>query len=293
MIGTSSTADRKGKRRWSHTLQQQDHDEGKATQRAEKSEKSAYACTFCWKPYKDRRAWSRHEKTHVGPELWTCMPDGLTTVHGVCLFCSHQPQSSRGGTLGQLLGSLDRCRCQESQHVANCLKKPAHERAFSTKAGLKHHIRRMHNPENAHDDPRNKARIDAHIAYWSRTKSPSELPDDTLWCGFCKESFGTWEARVDHVAAHFRKRCQPNKRRYSKHSPTPGNNNNGATREVSDNTGDKTLTPTQRQNTHDREAVQRIRDLEGELAILRSSAMSQASDDERSDNLDSPHTPNE
>lgn len=203
--GALNVAGRKGKRRWTQTPYHRDHAESIDTQKVETRSKVAYACTFCWETSKDRYNWSRHENTHVEPEAWTCMPNGLPAVDDTCVFCLRKFRPSSQGGVEHLIDPSSKCSCQRSRHVTKCLSKPSSERTFSTKDGLKGHIRRIHQADDGSKESLDKGAMTVLINQWSREKSPQELCREALWCGFCEKSFETWKARVAHVADHFRR----------------------------------------------------------------------------------------
>ncbi|KAL1878467.1 hypothetical protein Plec18167_004541 [Paecilomyces lecythidis] len=144
-----------------------------------------YQCTFCVRTFKKKHDWSRHEKSiHLALDSWICTPD-LTCIQQLmkpesleCSFCESPFPTT---------GHWD----EHDFHV--CATKPVSERSFSRRDHLWQHLRKFH----------------------GCTKPP--VSDLDVWrgtganvhsrCGFCGDSLSTWTARVDHLAAHFKKGC--------------------------------------------------------------------------------------
>lgn len=138
-----------------------------------------FQCTFCTDAFPSKYDWQRHEKSlHIALERWTCCPMGPTRIDSQtglhqCVFC---PQISP--TTDHL----------ESHNFQACHEKTLAERTFYRKDHLRQHLRLMHN-----------VKFDPHMDTWKSTTFEIKSR-----CGLCPSLFGTWQARADHLAAHFR-----------------------------------------------------------------------------------------
>lgn len=139
-----------------------------------------FQCTFCHETFKRKHDWQRHEKSqHLLLEKWICCPDGSVSVDPgtnevTCVFC----------------GASD----PNPEHVhghgyTQCINRPLVERTFYRKDHLRQHLRLMHN--GCGMMPCMEAWRSAITSLHSR-------------CGFCDSEHETWQARIDHIAEHFR-----------------------------------------------------------------------------------------
>lgn len=138
-----------------------------------------FQCTFCTDSFPSKYDWQRHEKSlHLALERWTCCPMGPTRVDPVtgqqqCVFCP---------TLSPSAAHL------ETHQFLACHEKTLAERTFYRKDHLRQHLRLIHN-----------VKFDPHMDTWKSTTFEIKSR-----CGFCPSTFTTWQARADHLAAHFR-----------------------------------------------------------------------------------------
>ncbi|KAL4779959.1 hypothetical protein BJX76DRAFT_351371 [Aspergillus varians] len=135
-----------------------------------------FACTFCCDSFRSKYDWARHEKSlHLNLETWTCAPrDGLV------LSTSGEPQCAYCGFPNPTPQHLD-----QHSHTA-CARE---SRVFARKDHLVQHLRTFH---RLNEIP--------PLDTWRQ-----ETPSFTCRCGFCNRRLGSWKARVDHLAEHFRK----------------------------------------------------------------------------------------
>ena len=166
-----------------------------------------YQCTWCFRAFKRRQDWTRHESSsHFALKQFVCMPNGPM-----------EPSSSP-----PFLNYCVFCKLRESdpehlvtQHgTAACLAKSFHERSFPRKDGLVQHINGSH-ADGLLINPNELAQR------WQRDGDLNE--HDRRWeCGFCGQDNMDWPARCEHVADHFREgsdmRCwvgrDPNDHKY-------------------------------------------------------------------------------
>lgn len=138
-----------------------------------------FQCTFCTDTFPSKYDWQRHEKSlHLALERWTCCPMGSTRIDPTtglhqCVFC---PELSP--TASHL----------EQHNFQACNEKTVAERTFYRKDHLRQHLRLMHG-----------VKYDPHMDTWKSTTFEIKSR-----CGFCPSIFNTWQARADHLAAHFR-----------------------------------------------------------------------------------------
>jgi len=138
-----------------------------------------FQCTFCTDTFPSKYDWQRHEKSlHLALERWTCCPMGPTRIDSItgqqqCVFCP---------TLSPSSAHL------ETHQFLTCHEKTLAERTFYRKDHLRQHLRLIHN-----------VKLDPHMDTWKSTTFEVKSR-----CGFCPSMFTTWQARADHLAAHFR-----------------------------------------------------------------------------------------
>lgn len=136
-----------------------------------------YQCTFCCDSFRTKYEWTRHEKAiHISVEMWHCAPEGgIAELDGVsiCVFC--QAQGADDSHL-------------ETHNYLRCRDKPPIQREFSRKDHLRQHLRLMHNIKDHN-----------FLDSWRIS-----FPELNSRCGFCSSTFTTWDARVDHLAEHFK-----------------------------------------------------------------------------------------
>lgn len=138
-----------------------------------------FQCTFCTDTFPSKYDWQRHEKSlHIALERWTCCPMGQTRIDpqtglSQCVFCT------------EFSPSADHV---ESHNFQACHEKTVAERTFYRKDHLRQHLRLMHG-----------VKFDPHMDTWKSTTFEIQSR-----CGFCPSLFATWQARADHLAAHFR-----------------------------------------------------------------------------------------
>ena len=150
-----------------------------AAQNAKSRSARIFQCTFCADSFPAKYDWQRHEKSlHLALERWTCCPNGPTVqvpltgcVH--CVFCQ------------EVNPSVEHL---ESHNFAACHEKTLQERTFYRKDHLRQHLKLAHD-----------VKFDASMEAWKSTTN--EIKSS---CGFCPSIFSTWQARVEHLAAHFR-----------------------------------------------------------------------------------------
>jgi Homeobox KN domain/Tc5 transposase DNA-binding domain len=161
-------ADKKDRRRRRRPTTSQKSDPGTARM---------FQCTFCTDSFKTKHDWQRHEKTqHIPLESWTCAKYGAvivtpTSVH--CAYCNLENLKS---------GHL------ETHNFQQCMERSIQERTFYRKDHLRQHLRLAHG-----------CTFRGQMESWKE-----EVKDMKSRCGFCDANFTTWQARVDHIAAHFR-----------------------------------------------------------------------------------------
>ncbi|KAI9684411.1 MAG: hypothetical protein M1829_002221 [Trizodia sp. TS-e1964] len=145
------------------------------------SMKKPYQCTFCTDRFKTKYDWQRHEKSlHLSLERWTCAPFGgslhpaSNPTPASCAYCLAPNPTPE--------------HLEAAHHHSACAAKPLAERTFFRKDHFTQHLRLTHSTPFA-----------AHMAQWkvAHLAFPSR-------CGFCAQAFTHWDARREHVAAHFR-----------------------------------------------------------------------------------------
>ncbi|KAJ5033640.1 uncharacterized protein L3040_008752 [Drepanopeziza brunnea f. sp. 'multigermtubi'] len=150
-------------------------------EKAENKFSLTFHCTFCPVSFKKRHDWQRHEKSiHLSLEHWICCSgDGTIpiphTTAKQCIFCS-----ASDPTEGHLI----------SHEFNTCSDRPVAERTFKRKDHLRQHLIKFHGLSKPSPSV---------FALWK-----VEWGDLKSRCGFCDEWLGTWEARVEHLAGHFK-----------------------------------------------------------------------------------------
>ncbi|OAL47749.1 hypothetical protein IQ07DRAFT_514692 [Pyrenochaeta sp. DS3sAY3a] len=138
-----------------------------------------FKCTFCCDTFKHKYDWARHEKSlHLNLEEWVCTPHGASVVLPLtgrvhCAYCS---------ALDPTVDHL-----QQHNH-SGCTESTSAPRVFRRKDHLVQHLRLVHGLKTL-----------PLIEDWR-----VETPPIASRCGFCDEKMMTWDARVDHLASHFR-----------------------------------------------------------------------------------------
>ena len=143
-----------------------------------------FQCTFCTDSFKTKHDWSRHEKSlHLSLEKWTCAPQGglVSTIlpngstSTTCVYCH---------AIDPPLSHL------ETHNYSSCREKSSADRTFYRKDHLRQHLRLTH-----------ACTFLPSMESWRI--APPELRSR---CGFCPADviLHTWQARVDHLAKHFR-----------------------------------------------------------------------------------------
>lgn len=138
-----------------------------------------FQCTFCTDSFKTKYDWSRHEKSlHLALESWTCSPFGAVSheeneEEPKCVYCN---------TVSPAEDHL------HTHRYLACEGRPESERTYYRKDHLRQHLRLVHG-----------CRFIPSMEKWKHT--PEFVRSR---CGFCDKLLSTWQARVDHLAAHFR-----------------------------------------------------------------------------------------
>jgi hypothetical protein len=188
---TTTPSKRKGKRqharRYHHATSTRANDDlPKASNDCDADVRKPYHCTVCPKSFKDVYAWKRHESgvhDHVDTH-WTCMLDDAITIGTKCVFCSD---------------TVDDLQHFDRHDLHACTSKNKSERTFARKDLLKQHIQHVH-LAIANDYTKRGFKPPDQ---WSE-KTTSLTNPDALWCGFCQFMFESTDARMNHVAQHFR-----------------------------------------------------------------------------------------
>uniref|UniRef100_A0A093UPH1 Putative homeobox protein Meis3-like 1 n=1 Tax=Talaromyces marneffei PM1 TaxID=1077442 RepID=A0A093UPH1_TALMA len=144
-----------------------------------------YQCTFCTSSFKRKSDWCRHEiSIHVQLDMWVCQPQDSTiwnfdSIHQQCTYC------------GINLPSQEHIA---SHDFESCAERPLGERTFARKDHLLQHLKKFHGCHKWSGQC-----LDLHR---SRRKTLNSR------CGFCAETFVTWNERVDHLVRHFKQGSQ-------------------------------------------------------------------------------------
>ncbi|KAF3767439.1 hypothetical protein M406DRAFT_345452 [Cryphonectria parasitica EP155] len=139
-----------------------------------------FQCTFCTESFRTKHDWQRHEKSlHLSLERWVCSPNGPRALNPdvnkmCCVFCAQ--------------ADPDDAHIESHNHTA-CQEKPLNERTFYRKDHLRQHLKLVHNTKYLN---------------WNMDSWKAPTPDIRSRCGFCGSVLGTWPARVDHLAEHFK-----------------------------------------------------------------------------------------
>ncbi|KAI9780983.1 MAG: hypothetical protein M1839_006422 [Geoglossum umbratile] len=171
-FGSFSVADKKDRRRRRRP---------EASQKSEPGATKMFQCTFCTLSFRTKHDWQRHEKTqHIPLESWTCAKYGAVIVTPTSVHCAYcNLENLRSGHL-------------ETHNFQQCMEKSVQERTFYRKDHLRQHLRLAHG-----------CTFQGQMETWKE-----EVTDLKSRCGFCDANFTTWQARVDHIAAHFRAGAQ-------------------------------------------------------------------------------------
>lgn len=150
-----------------------------AAQNAKSRSARIFQCTFCADSFPAKYDWQRHEKSlHLALERWTCCPNGgiiedALTGSPKCVFCPEINPSPEH---------------LETHNFVACFEKTLQERTFYRKDHLRQHLKLAHG-----------VKFDSSMEAWKSTTNEIKSR-----CGFCPSVFSTWQARVDHLAAHFK-----------------------------------------------------------------------------------------
>ncbi|KAH7150429.1 hypothetical protein B0J13DRAFT_440362 [Dactylonectria estremocensis] len=139
-----------------------------------------FQCTFCTETFSVRYDWQRHEHTlHLPLERWVCAPDGPTALRPdtgttCCVFCGEaNPDDAH----------------IKGHNYSVCQDRSVHWRTFNRKDHLNQHLRLVHNSK---------------FTAWPMKAWKAAMPEIRSRCGFCEHSMSTWDARVHHLAGHFK-----------------------------------------------------------------------------------------
>lgn len=147
-----------------------------------------YQCTFCRRTFKKKYDWLRHEKSiHLpGLDSWVCAipvpADQPLTVWRVkqgspeCLLCGHNSPTEEH---------------MQSHEFEACSERPLQERTFPRKDHLWQHLYKFHGCRK--------------WAGWNPNLNLLQQSQDGVrsYCGFCWETFDSWDKRARHLASHF------------------------------------------------------------------------------------------
>ncbi|KAF7557674.1 hypothetical protein G7046_g5981 [Stylonectria norvegica] len=174
-FGLFAPLGRSRQRRKRRTIHKRDDDKLSLT-----TQLKTFQCTFCTETFKTKHDWGRHENSlHLSLERWICTKSGprahdSNNIHICCVFC------------GETNPSDDHLR---SHNYTACQERPAYERMFTRKDHLSQHLRLVHNVK---------------FAEWSMSAWKVAMPAIRSRCGFCEILMETWDARVHHLADHFK-----------------------------------------------------------------------------------------
>lgn len=140
-----------------------------------------FFCTFCWKGFKNRYSWSRHEESvHVVQIQWICCSRDHEGIDE-CIFCGHSNPDNEH---------------LRSHNYLSCKSRSPENRTFDRKDLLFQHLKRFH-----HIQSRDRQLQLASL--WVRKLPLLGAANPALRCAFCKRQFQSWKARCDHVIEHF------------------------------------------------------------------------------------------
>jgi hypothetical protein len=139
-----------------------------------------YQCTFCTETFKTKHDWQRHEKSlHLSLERWICSPDGPIQFCAewnclACVFCGLKNPTPEHA---------------EQHNDFVCAEKSEQEKTFYRKDHLRQHLNIVH---------------DAKFQKWPMNDWKVATPPVRSRCGFCGLLLASWDARVGHLAQHFK-----------------------------------------------------------------------------------------
>ncbi|KAL6880762.1 hypothetical protein J3F83DRAFT_719736 [Trichoderma novae-zelandiae] len=139
-----------------------------------------YQCTFCTETFKTKHDWQRHEKSlHLSLERWICSPDGPVQFCAewdclACVYCGLKNPTPEHA---------------EQHNDFVCAEKSEQEKSFYRKDHLRQHLNIVH---------------DAKFQKWPMNEWKVVTPPVRSRCGFCGVLLDSWDARVGHLAQHFK-----------------------------------------------------------------------------------------
>ncbi|KAL6891799.1 hypothetical protein HDV57DRAFT_314479 [Trichoderma longibrachiatum] len=139
-----------------------------------------YQCTFCTETFKTKHDWQRHEKSlHLSLERWVCSPDGPIQFCAewnclACVYCGLKNPTPEHA---------------EQHNDFVCAEKSEQEKTFYRKDHLRQHLNIVH---------------DAKFQKWPMNDWKVATPPVRSRCGFCGLLLDSWDARVGHLAQHFK-----------------------------------------------------------------------------------------
>lgn len=154
-----------------------------------------FYCTFCWKGFRARTSWRRHEKEqHVNTSSWICNPGlGGDDYPSECPYCEYPFSTScplHHGTDDREEAIFAHLR---GYRHYDCVAQPEAKRTFERKEHLIQHMKVFHRIGNI---------VERVIAKW-RHERELKAPHPALMCPFCGVIHNTWEERTRDVIAHF------------------------------------------------------------------------------------------
>lgn len=187
-MSSASRGRRRGRKRFAASTKPSDVD----------APKHGFYCTFCWKSFKNKYEWKRHESTvHIPHHSWVCCLSRSPVV-GSCPFC---------GIPNPSFAHI------ESHDYLTCLEKPEESRTFYRKDQFFKHIINTHCRGRPEDDngameptePASEQWLQLLSAAWYKKMPPLRDDDPNLHCGFCGLWFHEWSHRCEHIAEHYAK----------------------------------------------------------------------------------------
>ncbi|TFB05349.1 Homeobox protein 4 [Trichoderma ghanense] len=139
-----------------------------------------YQCTFCTETFKTKHDWQRHEKSlHLSLERWVCSPDGPIQFCAewnclACVYCGLKNPTQEHA---------------EQHNDFVCAEKSEQEKTFYRNDHLRQHLNIVH---------------DAKFQKWPMSDWKVSTPPVRSRCGFCGLLLDSWDARVGHLAQHFK-----------------------------------------------------------------------------------------